>query len=140
MDITNPAGFHISSLVMVGNQVEYVIPMQKKYFKGKVDENVLKKLVGFPMDLNLVYNIVFDFAIDNKDWVCSTNDQDQVESCEHASSGMKIVWDGHTANKLVKIEYKSSQLQLMFTKFDKNLRESPQLFSLKVPESFKSQN
>lgn len=138
MDVTNPAGMHIASLVLNNDEIEYVLIQEKKFIRGKASANALKPLIHIPMDPRLLQNLVFDSPIEIEGWNCQFDKIDYLQLCQNDKAKLKMEWgDREPSNKLVKILHPKVELQMKFLKFEPVISNREKSFSLKIPPQFK---
>ena len=139
LDATTPAGMHLASLTLSGKKVEYILPREKKFYKGNSSAGSMKALVSVPIEPELIHNIIFDLPISNKEWSCTKDAKGYLAECTRDKDGLNITWlDRKETSKLVKVDHKKAQLQMNFVQFEPKLRKSNKnLFSLRAPKGYK---
>ena len=138
IDATSAIGGHLAALVLSGEDVSYIMVRQKSYFKGRANGRSLSRVLGIRMDPKLLYNMLFDRAPEDKNWVCKKDKNDFLLECQNLKTQDKITWKNReNARKLVQLENKKGLLQMNLRGFEAKIKQSPQTFKLKIPKSFK---
>ncbi|MCB0356476.1 MAG: DUF4292 domain-containing protein [Bdellovibrionales bacterium] len=138
IDVTTPAGLHVASLAMQGNELEYVLMQDKKFIRGRANPKALTPLIRVPMDPLILQNIVFDLPIESANWKCQFDEKKYLTDCENKTEKMKIEWrDRKQTTKLVKVMHPLAELQMKFLSFQAHVSNREKAFKLKVPKNFK---
>lgn len=134
LDVTAALGTPVAALVMNEDQVKYILFRQKRYYEGESSSRVLKPILSVPLDPRLLFNVLFDQPIENKNWSCTKDEKGFLANCESPSEGLKVTWkDRKGRKKAIFIEHEKAELQMNISSFTP---KADDVFSLKAPKSF----
>lgn len=137
-DLSSTLTGSVASFVLTGDQLNYIVVPQKKYYEGPSRSQNLLGISPIPFDPKWLYNILVNRPFVERDWACQTNRKGALESCRNLKMNIQVTWDGEGASsKSVKIEHDRGSLQMKFQSFQTQLDDLPGLFSLKAPASYK---
>lgn len=138
LDVTSSVGGHLSSALIKDNSFEILDMKKRKFFSGRLSESSLKRLVSLPINPEILFNVLFDRPITSQGWKCEFGVSGYIKSCEKQSENLKIHWKNRKVKrKLIIISHPKSIVKINFTDFSHQLEERLNLFTLKVPKSFK---
>lgn len=134
MDVTAALGMPVAALVLDDEEVKYILFRQKRYYEGQASERVLKPILSIPLNPRLLFNILFDVPIADKNWSCSKGKDGFLTECSSSSEGLKVTWkDRKGRKKAIFIEHEKAELQMNISSFKPRAED---VFTLKAPESF----
>ena len=138
IDVTAALGTPVASLVLLGDDVKYVLPRKKSYYEGKSSERVLKPILSVPVDPKLFYSMLFDIVPADESWSCEKSEQGFLTSCKHDAKGPVVDWkDRKGRKKSVYIKHKKASLQMNVTWFKPSIETDRDVFSLNAPKKYK---
>ncbi|MCB0407838.1 MAG: DUF4292 domain-containing protein [Bdellovibrionales bacterium] len=134
MDVTAAMGTPVASLVLNGDQVQYLLFRQKAYYEGASSDRVLGPILSVPIDPKLFFNLLFDEAMTDKNWSCIKDKIGFLLECKNLQDQLKITWkDRKGRRKAIFIEHSKAEIQMNISSFTPH---ADSVFSLKVPKSF----
>ena len=137
LDVTSTLGIHVFSLAMQGDQVEYILPREKKHYSGPSGARALRPILQLPIDPLLFQNMLFQKPVERKDWSCTT-DGEILKNCKKPLWAMTVEWQPPTKEgRLVRIDSRSASIQLHLDEYQSKFEEKQSTFQLKVPKKFK---
>lgn len=137
IDATSSFGQHLASLVIDNRQITYVLPRERKYYRGKASKKTLARVLGIKVSPELIFNMLFDIAPEGKNWVCTRDKKGYLVDCRNLKTKTVITWKNRDADrKLVTLDHPKGRLQLNLSDFEESLEKSGKPFSLKIPKSF----
>ncbi len=140
IEATTSLGIHLASLVMSDGQVYYALTRQKKFFKGPVSDHALRPFFSFDVNPRYLMNMFFGYEIDEDNWNCEKDSQDQLEKCENSKLGLKIVWIYGGDEKEVKVIGKKFEAHLKLNLVDTKMDIKEETFNLIRPKGYKGYN
>jgi hypothetical protein len=138
MDITTPIGAHVASIALNGNEMTYVVPRKKTYYKGPATPQGFAKTLSFALDPKVMMNVLFDKPVQQKGWTCKSVGE-LVSECSQNS--LKITWANRKKEeKTVVIRHPQYQIELKFHTFDIPNKVKNELFTIHQPNGFNKIN
>ncbi len=92
LDVTVPFIGHLASVTVNNQNLQYMIPRQRKYFSGSIDAPDIKKHLPFPVNPKVMSHIFWGTAINDPSWECS-DDTKKTSVCLRRAEQVKITWD-----------------------------------------------
>lgn len=137
LDVTNPIGGHLASLVLSDDEVKYLLLKQKKFFLGKPTPTALQPLISIPLDPVLLYNILFDKPIAQEGWACQKSADEFLSSCHSEKEQISMKFSDRVMDrKIVHIDHPKAHLQMNFVTYESQVQQKKNLFSLDAPKDF----
>lgn len=138
IDVTSTMGTHLASILLVGDQIEYLNIVDRSVYKGAASRESLKDILPIPLEPQALYNILFDRGFENKNWSCTSDKKGFVLSCKDLKSGLTIVWVSREGDKrTIGFETVSASVQMSLYEFKPKVSNPEKVFQLKAPSSFK---
>jgi hypothetical protein len=138
MDFTSPVGTHIASVLMLGEEVQYLNVADKALYKSKASVESFKNILLVPIDPKAFYGLLFDRPIENKNWTCTKDDNGMVASCADNKSGLAIEWKSREGDKrTIGIQHKLATVQINLYNFEDTVENPEKAFNLTAPATFK---
>lgn len=135
MDVTAALGTPVAALVMDDDDVKYILFRQKRFYEGRATSRALKPILSIPLNPRLLYNLLFDQPIADKNWSCTKDEKGFLAACESPMEGLKVTWkDRKGRRKAIYVEHEKAEIQMNISSFTPRADE---VFSLKAPKSFK---
>ncbi len=137
-DVSTPIGVHVISMAQTGKKMSYLIPQRKQYYSGPHSNQVFSELISYPLDSNLLMNVLFDQPITKKGWVCKNDAKGIIAQCESKSAQLKIEWmQRRGVEKTVEITHPSFEMQMQFHNFEQKNSFKERTFEIAQPKGFK---
>ena len=140
LDVTSPIGTHLATVVVVGDQVEYLSVQEKTLYKTKANKETLTRLLKLPLETSALYNVLFDKTFSDKNWSCVTKANNLPESCKNLKSRIDIEWDREGAKRNIEISSAAASVQMSLSDFESKISQPEKVFSLTAPSSFRVKN
>ncbi|MCB0351394.1 MAG: hypothetical protein KDD38_09440 [Bdellovibrionales bacterium] len=138
MDVTSPVGSHIASVLLDGNELQYLNVSSKTLTTTKSNREALRELLKVPIEPQALYNVFFDHPMEDKNWSCETEPNGFLKSCKDLKSGVKIEWVSREgAKRTIDIQHPTASIQMNLYSFESKIDDLNKAFTLKVPSSFK---
>ncbi|PIS10703.1 MAG: hypothetical protein COT73_07865 [Bdellovibrio sp. CG10_big_fil_rev_8_21_14_0_10_47_8] len=138
MEVSGTLGVHVASVLLRGDQIEYAVHTQKRYFSGPVTERSLRPLLHIQVEPRWFYPIFFDEPINNKNWTCLRDQNQVIASCERLEDHLKITWSEREGEKKrVTVANDQFDLQMVVKDFTTKVEAPEKVFSMQVPSSYK---
>lgn len=139
MDVTAALGHPVASLVLNGDQLTYVLIENKTYYKGPATASALKPVLTLPMDPKILFNVMFDLAIEDKSWTCTKDSKGYLTECKDLAAELTIKWSERKGRrKLVNLDHSTASVQINVSSYQPKVEARDKLFELNPPKSFKS--
>ena len=139
LDITHLLKGHLASLVVRGEEVEYLLIPKKKFYSGRASNQALEPLLNLPLHPHYLYNLFFERAITGKGWKCSRNEDGLLLKCWDKK--LQIHWTGRKdKRRKIIIDHPMARLQIKISKFKPKVHGGKDFFRLKKPNSFQHQD
>lgn len=136
LDATTAMGLPLASLLLKEDEsMYYVLYRQKKYYEGPAKAQMMRHLISINLDPKVLYNIIFDEPMANKDWVCQMDKKDLVSLCRHLRTRVEVTWDRSGERKRVNITHPDAEIQMRFSSYKTAVKDG--VFELSRPESFR---
>lgn len=134
MEVTSTIGQHLASFAMNEKNLSWTISKEKKWFKGMVNAENVRPVLGYAIDPRVIHNILFDEPIHQKDWSCTTDESGAVADCIGLGN-MKVSWtDREGKRRSVLIQHPNYEIQLQFHDFEKPENVDHALFEIVKPK------
>ncbi len=138
IDVTSTMGTHLASLLVVGDNLEYLDMNEKSVLRAKANRVSLRDLLRVPIEPQALYSVFFDKMPAGKNWVCIADAQKLVKSCHDSKTGLKIDWISRDGRKrTIGFEHTQASVQMSLFDFESKVKDPEKAFTLKVPSSFK---
>lgn len=135
-EVTTSMGIHLASVLIMENEIQFLLPRAKKFYSGPLSPKSLKPILSVGLDPRLIVASLFDESF--PDWKCQAQ-EGKITDCETPNND-KIEWFYKKEDSSKRVEIKGlsyeSQFQFKAQKETANIKENT--FVLKVPEDFKS--
>jgi hypothetical protein len=137
MDVTTTLGTGVASVLVDNKEVRYVLFDSKRFYYGSPQPGVMRPILSIPFDPRWLQNILFDTAIPDKSWTCTSDSSGNLLECADSVSGVKITWSARNGSKkTILIEHTKASVQINVQSFKPKVEERKNLFSLEAPEGF----
>jgi len=137
MDVTSAVGTHLASVLVNGNDVEYMNVAEKTVVITKASRDSLRTLLKIPIEPHILYNVFFDRPIENKTWSCSS-EKGLLHSCKDRQTGVDIEWlSREGAKRTIALRHKVASVQINLYDFVSPVTNPEKAFILNTPKSFK---
>lgn len=134
VEVTTSLGIALASILMKAEEVEYIIPKQKKYYHGPLSETSLLPVLKIKVDPRILSAAFFEEAYPQ--WSCQA-DHGLLSMCQIAD-GVQLKWDREDpASKRVSISSPNFDIQVQIKKYTAKAEFPKNALELKVPESYK---
>lgn len=138
LDILSPIQAHLASLALNGEELVYILPQEKRAYRGLASSNAMAHVIRVPLNPKLLYNIFFDLPIAEKNWSCTKDKNDLLAECRTVRGDLKIKWvSREKGQRVLEIEHAKAFLQINIHKYTGEVKPNDPKFNLKVPDSFK---
>ena len=138
MDVLSPVQTHLASLTLNGEELKYILPQEKKAFRGVAAPQAMTAVLKMPLNPKLLYNIFFDLPISEKGWSCTKDKSDLLLECKTVKGDLKIKWVTRSAQqRVLEVEHAKAFLQINIHKFKGEVKANDSKFDLKIPDNFK---
>jgi hypothetical protein len=138
LDVTSPIGTHLASILLSGDRLEYLNVADKTVYQSKASKDSLRDILKIPLEPQTLYSVLFDKAMANKNWSCSSDKNGLIAECKDSKSGMDVVWVSREgAKRTIEIQHSSASIQMNLYDFNSKVSDPSKAFQLKVPSSFK---
>lgn len=136
LEATGPLGLKLASVVMKGDQLDYLVHLKKQAYETTVSGAGLRDGIGVPVDPRLLLNLLYDEPIRLKSWSCVLGVDGKVSQCVRQDKALELTWaDRNGDRKRMVVKTKTHELQLVVKSFEsQSLGEDA--FTLKVPEGY----
>lgn len=139
IDATSPVGTHLASVLLQDGELEYLSVQDKTLYKMRADRESLRRLLKVPLDPPVLYNILFDRGIADKNWSCSEDQKGRPQSCVELRTKLRVEWaQREGVKRVIDVEHPDATLQMNLYGFKKQVVDPQNAFQLKVPPSFKA--
>lgn len=134
MEVTTSLGIALASIAMKENDIEYILPKQKKFFHGSVSEKSMYSALKIKVDPRILSAAFFETSYPK--WECQA-DNGLISNCK-TPEGVELKWQREEGiNKRISIISKSFEVQVQIKKFAEKSDFAEELWNIKVPEDFK---
>jgi len=134
LEVTTSLGIALASIAMKENDIEYILPKQKKYFHGAVTEKSMYSALKVKVDPRILSAAFFETSYPK--WECQA-DNGLIRSCK-TPEGIELTWQREEGqSKRVSIVGQSFEVQVQIKKFAEKSEFSDDLWNIKVPSDFK---
>lgn len=137
LDVTSPLGAHLASVLILGDEIEFLNVEEKVLYRGPSGETALKKFLKVPIAAKDFYNILFDHKFVDKNWTCALDGKGFLKLCEDKKSGLNIAWVIREGLKrTIALDYSTASVQMNLYSFNKEIIDSEKVFQIKAPTQF----
>lgn len=137
MDVTNALNSGVASLVSDGKEVRYIIFDSKRYYFGKSQADVMRPILSIPFDPRWLQYMLFDAAIPDKSWTCTSDSNGLVQECSDSVTGIKIKWAQRMGpKKTITLDHAKATVQINVQAFKAKVEDRKNLFVLEAPEGY----
>jgi hypothetical protein len=134
VEVTSTLGMALASILIRENDIEYIVPKQKRYFSGPISETALQPVLKIKVDPKLLSAALFEQNYPN--WECQATDG-ILQSCS-TPEGAKVAWEREAqGTKRVTILAPQFEVQIQVKKYSTRATMPDSALVLKVPESYK---
>lgn len=134
LDVTTTIGVALASIVIKDDQIEYIVPKQKKYYRGPVDPAALFPVLKIKVDPKLFSAALFEASF--PDWNCA-GEGGVINNCQ-TPEGVQIRWEREAnVTKTVFINSSSYDVQIQVKSRNAKSQFPDGALALKIPESYK---
>ena len=136
LEATGPIGLKLATVVMNGDQLDYLLHLKKQAFETTTSGAGLKDGLGVPVDPRLLLNLLFDEPVRSKNWTCTLGADAKVSQCQRLEDGLVIAWSERDGNrKRMSVKTQTHELQIVAKSFESKMLGS-ETFRLEVPDSY----
>jgi outer membrane biogenesis lipoprotein LolB len=134
VEVTTSLGLALASVIVKDSEIEYVVPKQKKYYKGPMSNNALEPILKIKVDPRLFVAAFFEEPYPA--WTCKAENGHLV-ACS-TPDGVEMKWNREDP-KSTRISLSSPifDVQVQIKKFTAKSELPKSALLLKIPESFK---
>jgi len=137
MDVTSALNTAVASLVTDGKEVRYLMFDSKRFYYGRPQADVMRPILSIPIDPRWIQNMLFDQAIPDKSWTCTSNSGGLVEECRDGVTGLKVSWAQRMGpKKTIVIDHSKAVVQINVQAFKPKVEDRKNLFVLEAPEGY----
>ncbi len=137
MDVTSPVGTHVASVLLIGEELQYLNVSGKTLTTAKASRESLRELLKIPIEPVALYNIFFDRPMENKNWSCVNGTNGFLKTCKDHRTGLQIEWVSREgAKRTIDLQHPAASIQMNLYSFESKVAEQAKAFTLKVPSSF----
>lgn len=138
LDVTSAIGSHVASMLVTQDKLQYLVVANKQMVESKPNKDAMAQILKIPMEPTVLYNVLFDRPIENKNWSCTNDEQNYLKQCKELRSKLTVDWKSREGHKrIIDIQHSSGSVQLNLTDFNSSVSNPDQAFSLSAPASFK---
>lgn len=136
MDITTLSGFYAGSVLVIKDQFKALLPRQRKFYQGKSQISVMKKVLSVPINPQWLNQILFETPSEN--WDCKRGRHSLLKSCIDSASGMSVEWKERARDQRnISLKLNDHRVELFLSEFSLQIEKPEEAFRLKAPSSFK---
>ena len=134
VDVTTSLGISLASIVIKDDQIEYVLPKQKKYYQGPVSEGSLQPILKIKVDPKILAAAFFETSYPQ--WNCAA-EGGALMNCA-TPDGVQIKWIREPQSpKTVFVTSPDFDVQIQVKSFAAKNEIPASALVLKIPENFK---
>lgn len=134
MEVTTSLGIALASVAMRENDIEYILPKQKKFYHGQVSEKSIYSALKVKMDPRILSAAFFETSYPK--WECQA-DNGLISSCI-TPEGVELKWMRENGvSKRVSIIGRNFEVQVQIKKFAEKSEFSDEVWTIKAPANFK---
>jgi len=138
-DVTGPFGIAVATLAINKDLIQLAIHTQKKFFSGKISDQSLVTLLGFPLDPRVLLYVLFDTPIPGRGWSCRNDKQGIVQDCRNKDTDILVQWTERKDElKRILITREGYEIQILVKDFSTKVQENPDYFKINQPDSYVS--
>ncbi len=135
VEVTTSMGISLASILVKENEIEYLLPKQKKYYHGPLSESSLSPVLKIKIDPRILTAAFFEESFNG--WDCRA-DNGVMVACS-TPEGVQVKWNREDpASKRVSITSPTFDVQVQIKKFVEKTELPPAALVLKVPTSYKT--
>ncbi len=137
MDVTSALNTGVASLVTDGKEVRYIMFDSKRFYYGRPQADVMRPILSIPIDPRWIQNMLFDEAIPDKSWTCTSDSNGIVQECKDGVTGLKVSWGQRLGpKKTITIDHGKATVQINVQTFKSKVEDRKNLFVLEAPEGY----
>lgn len=139
IDVFGPLGLiHAASVVYQDQKFEALLPLEKRYVFGDVNEQTMAAVLKVPLDPVIFYNLIFQEGFEDKDWSCTLGENNKVKECENRRARLVVKWDKEMSRKGGEfvVEHENGRAEFRFNKFRELASVPEDKFKLSVPGGY----
>lgn len=134
MEVTTSLGIALASVAMRDNNIEYILPKQKKFYHGPVSEKSMYSALKVKVDPRILSAAFFETSYPK--WECQA-DNGLINSCK-TPEGVELKWMREEGvSKRVSIVGRNFEVQMQIKKFAEKSDFSEDVWSIQPPANFK---
>lgn len=139
LDVLSPLQTHLASLSLNGDDLKYILPPEKKSYRGIASAAAMQPILRIPMDPKLLYNLFFDIPISDKNWSCTQDKNGFLKDCQTMRGDLKIKWVSRSGEqRVLEVDHAKAFLQINIHKFKGAVSAKDPKLDLKIPDSYKA--
>ncbi len=139
LELSGPFGYPVLSAVLDRTKVYAANHLQKKYYDSDIKH--LGNIPNFNFDLGYKEFLAMlnDTKFEHKNWNCTLDKNQKLESCVRAQDGMRIVWGDRNlkGGKTVLIKNENTDIRLSFLSPPTKVQAKLEFFVLNMPNGYK---
>lgn len=134
MEVTTSLGIALASVAMKENNIEYILPKQKKFYKGTVSEKSMYSALKVKVDPRILSAAFFETSYPK--WECQA-DNGVISSCM-TPEGVELKWMREEGvSKRVSIVGRNFEVQVQIKKFAEKSDFAEDVWTIQPPANFK---
>lgn len=134
VDVTTSMGMALASIVIKEDEIIYIVPKQKKYYQGPVNEEALFPVLKIKVDPKFLSAALFETSY--PDWKCSA-ESGAITDCS-TPEGVQLKWERESGvTKTVFINGAKYDVQIQVKSRNIKSQFPDGALSLKIPETYK---
>jgi hypothetical protein len=134
VEVSTSLGIALASILIKAEEIEYIVPKQKKYYHGPISDQALFPILKIKVDPKLLWAAFFEEPY--PDWNCKA-ENGLIQTCE-TPDGVRLKWDREeSVTKRVLISSSTYDVQVQIKKFIAKSSLPGSATVLKVPEAYK---
>lgn len=132
MDVISPLGDVLASLALRGNELEYYLAQENRYYEGPSTPKVMVDLIQMPMNPKWFHHIFFDTPVRSKMWSCTNDNSGFLQECKNLKSGLKVSWTERSGDqRVVVIQNKTSYIKMALKNYSPKVESRKSLFQIR---------
>ena len=135
LEVSGPFGYPVLSAVLDRNKVYAANHIQKKFYDS--DTKHLAEIPNFNFDLGYreFLAMLSDTKFEHKNWNCTLDKNQKLESCVRDQDGLRIVWGDRNlkGGKTVLIKNENTDIRLSFASPPTKVQPKMEFFVLNMP-------
>lgn len=134
VEVTTSLGISLASIVVKENEIEYVLPKQKRYYQGPVSDAALFPVLKIKVDPKVLAAALFEASY--PDWQCMA-EAGVIANCS-TPDGLQIKWEREgQLMKTVFINSPAFDVQIQVKSFTAKPEFPSSALALKIPDTYK---